>query len=64
VHVLTKERSNEKPVDFNMGPSRDSSGKQRSHGQADPNCLYCQNIPLFWTSADLRAHFVQFGMIV
>ncbi|CAD7968794.1 unnamed protein product [Amoebophrya sp. A120] len=64
VHVLTKERTNEKPTDFEVRASRDSSGKTRAHGANDPACVYIQNVPLTWTQVELRQHFQQFGTIL
>ncbi|CAD7948857.1 unnamed protein product [Amoebophrya sp. A25] len=64
VHVLTKERTNEKPTDFEVRASRDSSGKTRAHGTNDPSCIYIQNCPLTWGQTELRQHFQQFGTIL
>lgn len=64
IHVTTKERVENRPTDFHVVASRDSSGRQRSHILNDPCCLYIQNIPLFWRGEDIRSHFGQFGDIV
>ena len=48
-----------------MKASRDSSGKMtRGGSNADPACVYVQNIPIGWGHDQLRQHFHSFGAIV
>lgn len=63
VHVLTKERTTERPGDFEVKASRDASGKLRTHGENDPCCLYIQNIPTNWGRPELIEHFQHFGIL-